>query len=808
MDSLSRYAAIALLSVGLVANPVQAQVIPDSTLPTAVSSPDSRNFAIEGGSQRGNNLFHSFSQFSVPTGGTAIFNNSTDVQNIFSRVTGGNGSNIDGLVQANGSANLFLLNPSGIVLGPNAKLNIGGSFLGTTASSIQFADNVVFSATSPTPLLTMSIPIGLQMGPNPGAIAVNGTGHGFQLPSTYAPIVRTPSTAGIQVKPNQTLALIGGNVAIDGGVLSAPQGRLGIVSGANGNVSLASVSQGWRLNADSLQSYGNIQITNRSSLEASGAGNTAIQLVGKTIQILNGSIALMVTQGFQPLGSFQIKASEALQLSGLDQSGKFGSFLISDVFAGTGAEMMIAAPQVTVSNTAMIHSRAFGKSQGSNMAINAVTIQVDGQGDLNPAIRTRIAVSTLGQSNAGMLKISTDQLSILNSGVISSSNLGSGRGGDIVVVANTVKVDGFNPRIQLSSLLTAAALGVGNAGNLSIQTQALSVTHGGNVNTSTLAIGNAGSLEINATRLVEVSGSVPSLSNVIEASTIASAASVVTREVQQRLGLPPIPSGAAGRLTINTPSLSILDGAAVKVDNQGLGNAGTLRVNANSIYLKGGSTIAAATALGEGGNLSLQTQTLLLRDRSVIRATAGGAGKGGNITIQSPIVLGLENSDIAANAVRGQGGNIQITTQGLLGLKFRDRLTSDNDITASSEFGVSGTVQVNAIGVNPSAGLVVLPVEPIDPSQKIATGCAAKNDSSFVATGRGGVPKNPMQVLESDRVWSDLRTIAKAKPESKIAVAAIPVEATALATNAQGKMELIAMGAIDSKAFGVTCSRQ
>jgi filamentous hemagglutinin family protein len=814
MDSLSRYAAIALLSVGLVANPVQAQVIPDNTLPTAVSSPDNRNFAIDGGSQSGANLFHSFSQFSVPTGGTAVFNNPLDVQNIFSRVTGGTVSNINGLIQTGGSANLFLLNPNGIVFGPNAKLNIGGSFLGTTASHIQFADGVAFSVTNPMALLTLSVPIGLQIdqsaGSSPlGAITVNGTGHALLLPSTYAPIVRTrPQTAGLQVKPNQTLALVGGNVTLNGGVLSAPQGRVEIISGGDGLVGLTSVAQGWRFNADSLQAYRDIQITNRSSIEASGAGNTAIQLVGKTIQIRDGSIALMVTQGSLPPGSFQIKASEAFQLSGLDQFGKFGSFIISDVFAGKGAEMTIAAPQMTLSNTAMIHARAFGKSQLGNIAINAATLQLDGQADTNPGLRTRISASNLGQSNAGTLTIAADQLNILNGGIISVSNLGSGLGGDVAIVANTLKIDGVSPFPEQSSLLTVSALGSGNAGNLGIQTQVLSVTGGSTINTSTLAGGNAGNLTINATRSVLVSGGSPLLNGAIDGSEIASAATVVARDVQQRLGLPPIPSGAAGSVTINTPSLKILDNATVKVDNAGLGNAGTLRINANSIDLKRGGTIEAATLVGEGGDLSLQAQTLVLRDRSVIRATAGGAGKGGNITIQSPIVLGLENSDIAANAVKGQGGNIQITTQGLLGLKFRDRLTPDNDITASSEFGVSGTVQVNAIGVNPSSGLVELPVDTIDPSQKIATGCATQNDSSFVATGRGGVPENPIQVTKIDRPWSDLRSITMATPKPRIATASMPIEARALATNAQGEIELIGEGAIASNPQGVNCSRQ
>ncbi|MEM6404445.1 MAG: filamentous hemagglutinin N-terminal domain-containing protein, partial [Cyanobacteria bacterium P01_D01_bin.116] len=109
--------------------PALSQVTSDGTTNTTVS-PNGNNFDILNGIQKGNNLFHSFTEFSIPTGSSATFNNSTDVENIINRVTGGNISNIDGLIKANGNANLFLINPSGIVFGENAALNIGGSFLG------------------------------------------------------------------------------------------------------------------------------------------------------------------------------------------------------------------------------------------------------------------------------------------------------------------------------------------------------------------------------------------------------------------------------------------------------------------------------------------------------------------------------------------------------------------------------------------------------------------------------------------------------------------------------------------------------
>jgi filamentous hemagglutinin family protein len=204
-----------------------AQVVSDGTLNTTVNSPDGQNFTVEDGNRSGSNLFHSFQEFSIPTGGSALFNNASDVQNIFSRVTGGSISNIDGLIRANGGANLFLINPNGIIFGNSARLDIGGSFIGSTANSVRFADGVEFSAVNPdnSSLLTISIPIGLQFGQNPNAIAVNNQ-----------PSLNPSLNPGLFIKPGQRLSLIGGDIILNGGRLTALGGQVELAGLAQSGV--------------------------------------------------------------------------------------------------------------------------------------------------------------------------------------------------------------------------------------------------------------------------------------------------------------------------------------------------------------------------------------------------------------------------------------------------------------------------------------------------------------------------------------------------------------------------------------------
>jgi len=208
-----------------------------------------------------------------------------------------------------------------------------------------------------------------------------------------------------------------------------------------------------------------------------------------------------------------------------------------------------------------------------------------------------------------------------------------------------------------------------------------------------------------------------------------------------------------------------------------------------------------------------------MSDRSILNAEAGGTGNGGNITLSTPFLLGSGNSDIIATAVFGRGGNINITTDGIYGLAFQNPSIPDNNIIASSQFGINGTVEITTPGVAPNSALVKLPENVVDRSRQITTGCANQNSSSsFVASGRGGIPPNPTYELISDgsaglgqRTWSDVRDIsAYRKPGNTSHIIAtspeVLVSAIGWHRNAEGKVELIAAESSVQVRNNLTCA--
>jgi filamentous hemagglutinin family protein len=847
------------------------QIVGDNTLgaeSSKVTSPISGDFRIDGGATRGTNLFHSFSEFSVPSNGIAFFNNALNIENIISRVTGGSISNIDGLIRTRGAANLFLLNPNGIIFGPNAHLDIGGSLLASTASSLNLSDGNQFSATATqtTSPLTVSVPLGLQYGRNVGNILVQGS--------------------RLAVQPGKTLALVGGNVTLVGGELAvsegtnlaAPGGRIELGSvAANSLVNLTATNPGWALGYNDVQNFQDIQLSQGAAVDASGEGGGNIQVQGRSITLTDesgisadtlgsengGGIFLRASQlsvrdgagisastyGAGRGGNVIVTASESVELSGDIYSNTFG--------AGAGGNLTITTGRLTIRDGAVVSSGTFETGSGGTLSVTAsdfvelVGISADG---LFPS---SLSTSTHNAGQAGDLKVDTKRLIARDGGRVSASTFGTGRGGTLTVTASeAVELIGVGG-VFFSGLFTRTIMGDGAAGDLRIATGQLIVQNGGLVDAGTFGNGKGGTLSVNASESVEVIGTSPDgrfasalsarvnpgakgdagnltiqtrrlivrdgaqvsagTSGAGQGGTLTVSASDFVELIgtsangfPSRLTTQTFNVGTAGDLRITTGRLIVRDQAQVAVNSRGTGNAGNLEVTASSILLDKQGKLTAETASGQGGNISLQVQDLLLmRDRSSISTSAGTAqagGDGGNITINAKdgfiVAVTSENSDIRANAFTGKGGNVQITAQDIFGTQFRPQDTLLSDITASSTFGVQGTVQINTPDVDPSRGLAELPGEPVN--VEVAQGCQTGGKQAsieFFNTGKGGLAPNPYEPLSSSDIWEDVprsvqRTENLASDARAIASPAPPpdklVEAQGWLISEKGEVVLVA----------------
>jgi filamentous hemagglutinin family protein len=809
-----------------LAAPAGAQVTSDGTLGTTVTPSGATTYTITGGQFQGSTtLLQSFGDFSLPnTTDTAHFDlgnasyggAANGVNTVIGRVTGGNLSTINGQIRLTGgnAPDLFLINPSGIVFSAGASLNVPGSFVASTAENVLFANNVAFGiGNTPSPLLTITAPTGLQLGNNPTAITVQGSGYALTAINGVAPLIQAPSTSTLGVTSGQTLALVGGELNLTGATLAAPQGRVELGS-ATGLVSLNSISQGYELSYSNGQVFSDIQLSQKSLLNVSGTTNSgAVQIQGRQVQFADGSLIFSSNPGNLAAGDIHIQASESIDIIGTTADGSIRSGIRNESLnAGTGSNITIVAPRLTLQQGAGINDNAFNNASGGSIQVNVTNVELSGSSVINPTGVTSLTTSVRGTGSAGDISVTGDRLVVSDGAALSTITFGSSPSGQVTIRNTETIVQGDNPA-GLYSNISAITYGTGSAQTLTLDTARLQILNGGGVVTTSFVDGEAGDLNISATDSIQIRGR-----SQANNSTINSAVIDPGPLLRAFFGLPNSLTGDAGNVRVTTPNLILADGGTVSVTNQGTGNGGTVAITANTVHLDRQGSIQAQTASGDGGNLALRLRDgLIMRNGSVISATAGGTGDGGNITINAPVIAGFENSDIIANAFQGNGGNIQITTQGIFGLEFRPQLTPENDITASSQFGVNGTVEINEFSLDPDTGIVELPAGLADTSDQIAQGCATDGDSSFVATGRGGIPPSANERLSSDLTWGDTRDLSEflgAAPSGPAAAGSVPAqppgltEINAWRINANGQVELLAVNA-DAPASSVayaTCS--
>ena len=647
-------------------NSARAQISSDNTVSTEVTN--SGNTAeITGGTTQGSNLFHSFQEFSVPTDNTAYFNNSNEIDNIVGRVTGDSISNIDGLLRANGSANLILINPNGIDFGANARLQIGGSFLGSTAESLIFEDGTIFSANDldTSPLLTISVPVGLQLGQNPGAINVLGTGHnvGVDIP-IFSPFNRG-EVSGLRMQSGNTLGLVGGNLSFVDGVVTSERGRIELGSVAEGRVGLNWNEGNFDLDYQQIEVFQNIALQGKSLIDASGDGSGAIAVSGNEIAIADGSLILIQNQGTTASGNLEINAASSFFITGMTEDGIVSSGIYTETLGtGKGGNITVTTPNLKIFDGAKILTDSFSAAIAGDINIAvADSIEINGFSQINPEQFSLISAQTFSTGDAGAINIATANFTALNGGNVASvtgSPEATGSGGNVRIDAGeSILLSGVNPIALAPSQITAGSGSAGNAGNVELNTKNLILQNGGRVDASATATGNAGNLNINASESILVTGMV---ANSLNPSLITTSANILDPQLREQLNLPDVPSGNAGTITVETPQLQIMDGGQITVRNDGTGDAGNLEIIADTIALENKGGITAAVKEGTGGRIALDvTESILLTGESQISSDNNGAGDGGEIAIASKTMSISDRAFITTTTFgSGKGGNIAL----------------------------------------------------------------------------------------------------------------------------------------------------
>ncbi|MEB3182353.1 MAG: filamentous hemagglutinin N-terminal domain-containing protein [Nostocaceae cyanobacterium] len=702
---------------------VFAQIVPDTTLGVENSVVTSREGtdAIAGGATRGNNLFHSFEKFSIPTGSTAFFNNAVNIENIITRVTGTSVSQIDGLIRANGTANLFLLNPNGIILSPNATLNIGGSFIATTANSIKFADGSEFSANSSAlkPLLTISVPLGLQLGTQQSRIINNA--------------------ATLRVNPGKNITLLGGSVS-NTGQLFAPGGTVTLAAFADGGTANLRTSGGVEsfqrqpANLNSNQSpLGTVSVAGTIDAANPLPGQTGgtVQIFGDQVGILDNAVVnvsgdggggkVLIGGDYHRRGSM----SNAIATYVSPQA----TILADALTTGNGGQIIVWSNQST---------RAYGSfsARGGLQSGNGGLIETSSQNFLDVAdIRVNATASnglagtwlldprnvtlrynptangSFNSSNPNIFTPSGDDAVVDISNIETQLNAGTNvtiTTGSTGTQSGNITADGFGITkttatpvtltLQAANDIKLQNFGINaDDGPLSIVLQADSDNSG----TGNITVRNAGIQTRGGSFTATAAGSIslesagikndnPRNSNLPAAPMTMTAPRITLKEAGFNSNTSGTGDGAT--ITIETNSLQV-EKAGIDSNTTGIGKAGDVTVRANSIALRGEAGINSNTSgRGNAGRVTINTDSFFIQNISGVGSSAfeNSTGNAGIVNITAKTIQMNNRGGISSNTVgEGDAGVITIKTGSLV---------AENDSGLGTDTGNKKNPNINTTG--------------------------------------------------------------------------------------------------------------
>ncbi len=679
-------------------------LIPSGGLGTVIMQPTGGIYNITGGTVAGNNLYHGFSTFNLGNGDTANFNVTSNINTILARVTGGP-STIDGTITSTigaggplSNASLFLINPAGVLFTAHAQVTLGGSFVVSSANYVKFDDGSIFwgdldHATREAGLSVAAV-----------------SAFGF-MPASGTP--RAVNFAGSQITTatGAGLHVISGDITLNGGAaLSAPAGRLTLFSAASsGEVPFHLASAGADFATSTVSKFGNITFSQGAQAAIDGTGGGAMVIRGGKVTVDQSYVT----------------------------SGNFGPVV--------GGDISVTADQLTISSGGNIATDSFG---GANAG--GITVQV--AGDLNvTGTGSQISADTETAGNAGVVTATVGGTVNLDGGDIFANvsiPQATGSGGVVTVTAGAMNMGG-------NSRVSTATDGRGAAGavNLTLTSGPLHMSDSAKIIADTYTSGNGGDITI-AAPAVDMTDEALISANSFFSTGRGGDISVQTAALSIRgTGTQPLDSlgitaqsfgaGNAGNVTIDCAQ-GVLAGASVINASSASTNAGTVKITAaDSFALSSGSSINTSAAKN-GGNITLRIGRLFYLADSNVEAFAGLSsfagqrvgGNGGNIDIDPQFVV-LDNSLISANDLSGLGQNGNITN------------FATYFFTSGSLLHATGTVESPSPDLELGDSLVFPPPDLVDAKSQLRERCdrAVNHEfSTFVLVGRGGTESAPEEL--------------------------------------------------------------
>ena len=741
--------------------PTHAQITPDPTLGaessvirSGVEIDGAEAELIEGGATRGNNLFHSFSDFNVGTSERVYFDSPENIETILGRVTGNNLSSINGRLGTTGDSDaaLILMNPNGIVFGAGSSLDTQGAFTATTATGIQLGEDGLFSAVAPQSDRLLSV--------DPSAFFFN------ELGSTSAGI--SLEGAQLQMANGEAFRLLGREVAIDSGGISAPNSQVEIV--AVGDVAAADVGEEGAIALGEEGGRGNIAIENGSFIDVRSPEGGTITLVGGDIQVLSSSLLLAGVQTSLDQGNSTSEEDPPnfieLDATGLVRLSGAGTIVESSVLEGAVGKadgVVIEAGSIELSEGAQVYSITLGQGSAGDVSLsadsdisitgNAIAITAtEGEGDAGSInITSAETVEIVGgrepraailsgttedsKGSSGNINITAENFYVSGGVSVATFSVGSSGTGDILIdVDENIRlgVDGSSEEAgSIDNLLGEQSLEPG--GDIKISAGSIEVLNGFAVSTGTFGEARAGNVAITASDSLRIAGAdlvseLPLSSHIHSLSSGTGQAGDVevvagSLEVAEggRISSGATDGGGVGDVDVRVSGDATFDGFNPRAlfssgigspsPGSGIGDGGAIRLSARNLSITNGAELSVSlSSTGSAGNIDIDVLETVWVDGinsetgvpSSIdsNVSSDGRGKGGDIEVAASEVILTNGGQISASVFGvGEAGNVAINASGAV------RIDGVNPANEKNPSGVESSIQPNAIG---DAGTVTI----------------------------------------------------------------------------------------------------